>query len=299
MDNKLDTILRTLELQKCHSCCGYQKGGNGGNEGGGGYATNRTESMDILLSEETSINESMIDLPNRTGTLESEELTRRLERLKDQESFDAEGKRSGSRFTITPSFLTPEPTLIHCRSIDINSSPESSVENAQNNEEQSKSGISPSFSNMKKYRSAPNLPKPTLKDEIMTRDDIKRSSSVHFDESSLIKHRSTSQPSGVPLHEVTPPPPSELCTDVYVSDLDSLDSNSVTPPTGQSSTTHSSREQDSLSRSREDNKTDNNDGDDVAMEMTPIRTSSEPTLILSPPAQQSSENGHIQHHVTT
>ena len=295
MDNKLDAILRILELHKCHYCGGNQK--NGGNEGGGGYETNATGSMDIPLSEATSINE-MDNLPNDlTGTLESEELTRRLERLKDEESFDAEGKeRSGSRFTVTPSFLMPEPTLMHGKSIDLNSSPDSSAENTQN-EDGVKNVAFPLSSNMKKYRSTPNLPKPrTLKDDILVRDELKRSSSVHFDESSLIKHRSSTHPSLVPLHEVTSPPPhpppSELCGDAYVSDLDSLDSNSVTPPT----------EQSNLSNSRENNKTNNDGGDGVAIEMTPINTttsSSEPTLLLSQTQPTPSENGHIQHNIET
>ena len=179
--------------------------------------------------------------------LESSELTKRLERLKDEEdvlrrrihsttsndiSSKARIRTQSSRFTVTPSLYTPDNELSR-ETIDIDlddvMTANNKTENIQDkrlagNSSSNKNALSeisqqqrhhhqkPFGGNLKKYQSAPSLPPPpkhkSLKDNHSNTDfaslspsihggvkdsDFRRSSSVHFDESSLVKHRSQSE----------------------------------------------------------------------------------------------------------
>lgn len=178
--------------------------------------------------------------------LESSELTKRLERLKDEDVLrqrinsttsndggehvsKVRARTQSSRFTVTPSLYTPNIDLSR-ETIDIDiddvitedqtgksnksEQNEKIVETSSSiNSENSQSQLQKPFGgNLKKYLSVPSLPPPpkhkSLKDKHSNNTDIKsslpthgslkdtdfrRSSSVHFDESSLVKHRSQSE----------------------------------------------------------------------------------------------------------
>ena len=233
-----------------------------GNSQSSSRMTSRTHSMDLENGQEAMENEEAesdsghskrqkrgIDLAAGASTgnhgLESSELTKRLERLKDEEdvlrrrinSTTSNGgepnsklraRTQSSRFTVTPSLYTPDDGLsretldeVITESKNGKSQNErlagtsSLNKNADNSRQQQQRHHQKPFSgNLKKYQSAPSLPPPpkhkSLKDNNHSNTgdttsssptsnggakdgDCRRSSSVHFDESSLVKHRSQSE----------------------------------------------------------------------------------------------------------
>ena len=194
--------------------------------------------MDYELEDDEGGNDEKGQMKNRkagveagTGsrTLKSSELTKRLERLKDEE--DVLLQRSGdhnrarrptetSRFTVTPSLYTPDNDL-SMEAIDIEFGDTDDNTTKKSNGAQNERMMDTMNSvkgdnlqrhqkafggNLKKYQSAPSLPPPpkhkNLKKNnetssptatITANEDFRRSSSVHFDESSLVKHRSQSE----------------------------------------------------------------------------------------------------------
>ena len=279
MDKKLDDILDILQNN-----FGYSRRDHNGSGGGGdrdptdqrrrfSNGSREMEMADMISDESqassrmTSRNDSMdweLQRQQRQAdeeqqqqthpsdgertTLKSSELTKRLERLKDEE--DVEKRRRGSqgdtnakrgrtesRFTVTPSSYTPNNDL-SMEAIDISINDDVETDDANKNGDTLISGnvefqprqrrhrlktvspppLQPLFGNLKKYQSTPSLPSSPkhncLKDTTLStsttsnrdrsdsslsatndkagiRDDYRRSSSVHFDESSLVKHHRT------------------------------------------------------------------------------------------------------------
>lgn len=133
IDEKLDMIVRLLENRNCptHS---YPP-----NMGGGGsrddHYSHASQSIDIPLGgTSTSTGGSRAEYDDgrledeqrqrkRGTTFERDELTRRLDLLKDEMTTGEEKRRAESRFTVTPSFLETDHTISREAIIDIDSPP--------------------------------------------------------------------------------------------------------------------------------------------------------------------------------
>uniref|UniRef100_A0A7M5V6A6 Uncharacterized protein n=1 Tax=Clytia hemisphaerica TaxID=252671 RepID=A0A7M5V6A6_9CNID len=265
MDEKLDTILELLQNRKHNLKCQHNShgGGTGDDMRRFSNGTGSTE-IDVPMSDSDESNDGFhhqdpIDGSKRAerkrgATLESLELTKRLEKLKDEEETrdalsNERRARAESRFTVTPSFLPEDKeTEIQPEAVV----PEENINLPGSSNKSSIEKLSPPscpISLQKKYQSVPNIPKHTnLKDP---NDEPRRSSSVHFDESSLVKHRSQSDVVSIyddikqPNNRLHPSHSSRISRltrssddvrgNAYVSDLESDESSKSSTPKEHSS----------------------------------------------------------------
>lgn len=224
IDEKLDAILQLLsdQVSRNYPCDRHRRRGDG--------SASRSTDSDIFCHNGNLNAPDDLDFSSkhRSGTVGADELTRRLEKLRyenSKKSLQEPGQRSESRFTVTPSVLTlydEKGKDVSSRNSaekmsDVKQTREVDLKNPVNEEMRAPSDLKSLIGkNESKYQSAPSLlkPAPPMEGglELFLVDPppvVRRPASVHFDESTFAPNQKQQEEQILK--------PSDVCDQCYLS----------------------------------------------------------------------------------